>query len=553
MSSIGSSDRNSQDDSIRRARETYQQRETENLKKQKQEVRKMTEAHQAEVQRLREAHDQQLSEFKDKAKDALTRRDMAYQREMDEVRGLHREQLRRIAQESEMKTTRIEDTLKGELERSQAIDERQKALLREGFATELAARDRKTEENQQLAREMVRKGLEENRNRLGGAHEKEKAAIIKDRDARLETAQMNYSELRKAKDETIRLERANHAGQVGRLGKSFATNLKNEQKDNALKQDLQRSAFNEGLKENRERYQSALEKNESALEKARGDLTETVHGRLNKKIETLEDKLYDAQRFRDREKTSLETKKNFEVNNIRDQFQKNVEDFERQNREMRSSTNQERADELKRVNKQHQDVLTSSNRFFQEKIGMNEVRNEERFSKTKNDYETKIQNQQSSADTRFEKLKTFNSLEQEKMRAYFDRATGAMRENFDETLREMRLRQKSEQDKLFASFAEQNRETETKYQGRLQDLTVRYEKQIAEMQMKHQKELKEQQDLTLRQLKEQERKLQGEMATQNSQLSYRISKNEEAHKRELDEMKNRHQESLANLIKTRQS
>lgn len=553
MSSIGGADRNSQDESVRRARETYEQREAENIKKQKAEMRKMTETHQSEVLALRDSHDKQLAELKEKAKDALTRRDMEYQRDVNEMRGIHREQLRRAAQESEDKSTRVEETLKGELARSQAIDERQKAQLRESFETEIRNRDNHLEAKSKESREEIAKGLDANRRRLNAAHEKEKDAIVKDRDRRLENAQMGYDELRKVKDSTIANERAQREMQVERLGRNFQSQIRNNHEDNAARQDIQREAFGMGLKESRERYKKALDKNAKAMEDARGDLTETVNGRMNRKIAVLEDELSDAQRVRDREKASLEAKKSLEVRNLRDAFQKNVDEYERQNKGLRQESNLERAQEIKRVNEQNAEALIASNRFYQEKIGLDDVRNEERFSKSKSDFEAKLQNMEASSGSRFEKLKNFNSLEQEKMRAYFDQATASMRENFETTLREMRMRQKAEQDQLFAGFAKQNREVEEKNQGRLQDLTMRYEKQIADMSMKHQKAIKEERELAARQFKEQERKFTGEMATQNSQLEYRIAKNEDSHKRELDDMKRKHQESLANIIKTRQS
>lgn len=553
MSSVGGSDRNSNDEAVRRARENYQNREGENVKKQKKEIRTMTEAHQAEVQSLRDAHDKQLSELKEKAREALTRRDMSYQRDVEEMRDIHRDQLRRLAQESEAKSNRTEEALKGELTRSQAIDERQKALLREGFERELRARDTLLEVKSKQTRESMAEGIEENRRRLGQAHTKEKMAILNDRDNRIENAQMSYDELRKSKEAAVSAERARRESQVDRLSRNFGAHLKNEKEDNSMRQDIQRDAFKVGLNENRERYRKALEKNENAMEQARGTLAETVNGRSNKQIAVLEDKLSDTERVHDREKAKFEAKKRLEINNIRDSLQKNVEDHERQKRELFEVSNGERAGELKHLNKQNSEAIIASNRFYQEKIGMDYVRNEERISKAKGSFESKLQNQEVSSNSRIEKLKNYNALEQEKLRTYFDQATGAMRENFENTLREMRLRQKAEQDQLFETFGKQNRESESKYQSRLQDLTVRYEKQIADMQAKHQKALKEEQDIAQRQLKEQERKFTSEMATQGSQLTHRISKNEDIHKRELDDVKRKHQESLANLLKNRQS
>jgi hypothetical protein len=55
-----------------------------------------------------------------------------------------------------------------------------------------------------------------------------------------------------------------------------------------------------------------------------------------------------------------------------------------------------------------------------------------------------------------------------------------------------------------------------------------------------------------RRLKAQTKKDQGDLATQSAQSEYRIAKLEETHKREIEDLKRKQQEALANITKTKQ-
>jgi hypothetical protein len=162
MSSINSADRNNQDEKLRRARESYQQNEVENTKKQKSEIRKLTENHQAEIQALQDAHTKQIEDFKAKATDSFTRRDMSYQKDMDEMREMHREQLRRLAFEADTKNNRTEETYKGELERTQHRGQIQAEQLRGSFEGQVRERDQKLEEFTERNRAAMKDALEQN-------------------------------------------------------------------------------------------------------------------------------------------------------------------------------------------------------------------------------------------------------------------------------------------------------------------------------------------------------------------------------------------------------
>ena len=71
------------------------------------------------------------------------------------------------------------------------------------------------------------------------------------------------------------------------------------------------------------------------------------------------------------------------------------------------------------------------------------------------------------------------------------------------------------------------------------------------MNDKHTKELKDLQVNLGRRNKELEKKSTADVETQNSQWTYRLSKLQESHRKQIDNLNQKHDEELANLTKTR--
>jgi hypothetical protein len=75
MSSVGSADKRSQqDEALRRARENYQDKEVDQAKKHSQDLKRLTEAHQAELREMQEAHTKQMEDIKVRTREAISAR-----------------------------------------------------------------------------------------------------------------------------------------------------------------------------------------------------------------------------------------------------------------------------------------------------------------------------------------------------------------------------------------------------------------------------------------------------------------------------------------------
>lgn len=541
------------DNEVRRTREEYQTREAENAKKQKLKAKKSVENQNAEIEAIKEKHAQQMGELKAKATEALTRRDMEYQKEISDLRKMHGEQLKRVAHESDGRKERTEEVLKGEINRTKETSERQRANLSENFTSELSKRDKAMAEYAEQSREAMKAGIEKNRENLNSAHKKEVNSLIKDRDSRIEDAQTNYNQLRKGNNATIDNLKQTTSNRVDSLSENYEMNLRQKEADSVQRANADREGFNMGLKENRNRYRRALEKEQEGLENARKDLTDSVHGRLGKKFSSLSTEVAELKRQQERERIDGERRRDMEVRNLRNSFGENIADYERQRKELVGASNEKTAVEIKKMNDKNTDALQHANKFYQEKIGMDSVRTQEKVANLEGEFERKSETAEINNTTRFDKLKNFNELEREKMANYFNEATQTMRQSFEETLREMRMKNSEEKNRIFQTVASQSRESELKWQEKVAGISSTYEKKIADLEAKHNKALKEQATELERRMGQNDKKSRAEHEVAVSQLSNRLSQREDTFKRELADLRDKHQETLANLVKNRQS
>lgn len=555
MSSVGpssASDRNGQDDKIRRTRENYQQKEGETVKKHSQEIRRLTEAHQTEIEKLKKAHDEELAELKEKSQEVLNRHDVKYQREMDELREMYQKQMMLKAQDTEGRSDRRTEALRNEIEQVTAQSERQQKAVKQEYEQALQQKDKQMEELSDLYRNEIQKQTTDVKRKLNDNHKEEIYSLVKDRDSRLTQGQEHYNQLKRSKDLEQRDLAHTYESRIDKLGQNFKINLEDERLDHKAAQDMERKGFDHAIAQNKENYNRALDKEKQGLEAAREYLYETANGRVDTRVRVAEADLAKFKKDKVRDDLRAKQSKNIELQNAKDSFQANVDSLQREKDEMLGAFNKKTATEISRLNEKNEKLVSSTNQFYQEKIAMDTVRADERVNRLSMDNQKEKQHQESVNDARFNRLKGFDEIEREKMRAYFDNASKAMKENFENTLNELRVQHKEDTNRLFDNFEKRAQANDAKFQEQLGSQTVKYERQITELKEMHRKEMKDYMAQSERRLKETEKKANTDIQSQVSQYNYRLAKQEDSHKRDMQDLQRKHQEALENLTKNRE-
>lgn len=552
MSSVGSADkRASQDEALRRARDTYQEKETDQAKSHAAELKRMTEAHRAEMREMEEVHAKQMEDLKAKTRDVLSERDMRYQKEMEDLRGMHANQVRRQASEADNRLQKAQDTAKATIDHTNIVKDQQRDVMARQYEEQISDGKRRYEEMSTKSREMGQEAAATQRERLNRQHEKEIDLISADRDRTRAQAQKDYEGLRKAKDTQFRdFEQAKNF-EVDRITQTYETNLRESNTSHNDSLDRAREDMQAGVQKNRERYEKALEdrekENHLSTQAFKSDISDRINDRLNNgKAENthLRNELT-------RQQVRMNRQKNREVDNVRTAMQANVNELEDKRLETLDAANAKSKQEVDHIQKQSSDILNRTNRFYQDKIVSDRNAADDRHDRTKMNLEKRLQLSEINADDRANKLMAINEREEENLRNFFDKSSVAQRENFASSLRELRDTNKRDQDTMIQNFTRQANDREMKYQTKLTDTTNKYESQLQQVKEENAKMLQEQQAISNKEKKVIVDQKNGEIQRQASQFENRIAKLEETHKREVDAMNRRHDDSITTMTRSK--
>ncbi len=548
MSSIDRSN----DNEVRKTREQYTQKESESVKKHKLEMKRLADAHQAEVDKLRQAHDKEMQNIRGLSVEAINKRDMKYQKQIEDLRSLHGQQLKKLAQETETRSKTNDSSKDQEIARVKLTAEQQKDQAVGNVSEELHKKEKAYQQLVEDTREGQATALERQRDRIEKARGQEKEIILNERNQEVARKDTDFFKYRNEAERKLNETEESKMRQRDKLSNLLHETVAEEQASHQLQQDLQREAFKAGMEKNRERYDKALAKNSQSLESARSTLEGSVNKRLDDKVESLESRVNRLKAEKSLERIALEGQKKRELESVKGSYAKQFDLVEQQKRDFVEDVNQKTSRDFDRLNKKNQEIMHKQNSFYQDKLGIDELRSETRYSQQKVDSESKHNRAVGSANRRYDQMKNVKDIEAEKLRNFFEQNSQAMRENFEDSLRELRLQNKKEQETIFSTTSQRSSETEQVFQNKINDIAVTYEKRIAELEAKHQADMKDIQGQSERRLKEQSKKDQSEFASQNAQLSYRLSKQNEIHQRELDELRRSHKEALAQVSKPKQ-
>ncbi len=552
MSSVGSADKRSQqEEALRRARETYQDKEVDQAKNHSQDLKRLTEVHQSELREMEEAHTRQMEDLKVRTREAISARDMRYQKEIEDLRSMHQNQARRYAQEADVKQKQTQEFLKGQLQTTVAIKDRQSEEQKAQYEAKLGDTTKRFTDGLDQNRESAKKSLDSEKQKLMDAHKKEVDAIVQDRNRQLDQSQRSFHSLRKTKEQQIKkLEEAARHNQ-DRLSQAHMSTLREQAADHNNGLTRARAGLTEGLEQNRNRYEKALEENVERYSMNSEAAKSSIQERIENQINVRETQNRALKNDLNRQKADLINQKNREVANVRSAMGENIDQLEKARVATVEASNARNAKVIKNVIDENNQHLVKNNRIFQDKITVEKSRAEEHLGNTKNGYERELAMKDLQANTREEKIKGINQREEEYLKAFYSESISANRDNFETSLREIRDKNKRDQDLIFQNFSKQSSEREVKFQAKLTELNERHQDQMQKIKAEQANVMKNQVNISAKEKKVIVEQKNVEMQQQAAQFENRIAKLEETHRREVESLNRRHEESLVSMTRAK--
>lgn len=481
MSSVGSSDggnRTSDNESIRRKYEDFRQRESELVKKHQKEIRRLNEQHYAEVERLKEDHQSQMTDMQRGSHDAISARDHRYQKEIEDVRNVHRKQLQNMAEDNQRKEEALKAAVHDDIDTQKANSDDRYARLTSDYNNNLRAQEENFQKNLEEGREAQQSAIRSNHEKLTRAHQKETESIRADRDQTVRQLQGEYGEYRKAKAREQADHRVLDVQQKARQSDALLRAVANERENRVSSEAELREGFQDGMKVMRERYNQALERQSEAGRMVEDGLKSGVIDRVDTQVRRLESENQDLKEQNVRDHMKMKADMRREVANVRDAYQKNVENYRDQRDEaVRLSKDGNRKD-IDQVRGELEDRLVENTRRFQGQRDEQTRIFRTAYDQLKGDYDARSAQGRETSDDRVRHI--VDVTEQEKQRLIAlnsENHTANQRLKADQM---KALRENLEGDKQGAvnRMQDQMRKQELQHAERMNLVVSKYEKQI---------------------------------------------------------------------------
>lgn len=547
MSSVGSSDRKSQDDRVRQTREEYETRETENQRKQKAEMDRLNQSHYAEVNRLSEEFNNEMDSLKNHYRESLSERDQANMRKVDEVRNLYKGQLRKKSEENESDRRELRNASEGALQKQKSISEVQKENLIGRHREEISEQNSKFQEMSSRNQGDLKSSLNEHDQRIKGAHAKEVNSIIKDRDMIVSNKDRDNKELRKAYEGKLSAESRQKESEVSRWNQKYKDSVSNYEEQNADNMQTNGMVLKSELGELNRRYNTAINKKYEQLDEANQDLRESVNDRLNgqvrskqSQVESLKSKLnhviINGERLRNIERRDLESKYGEQMDLLEKQREGAVVNMKDINKK-RISQMVDRTDKS----------LRESNREHRNEMDLITQRNRQDRGMLVQQHKDSLDLVSGNAEDRVKKITKLSRENQEAYGNYFENSLDQMKENFSERIAGQRDQTTDDMIRVNKVMSERFHGIEKGYNQKVDTLTSGYESKINQMKDNHEKELKRIENYYAQRLNNKDKEVKQQTNSLEMKYEAKLAQSNEAHEEQIDRMTRRHQEDMQNL------
>ncbi len=549
MSSISATERSKNTDETRSAREEYNDKEAELIKKQKRELKRAAEQNDQQIQALKDEYGRQIDELKSRSRDALTEKDERHQKSIDQVRSLYTEQLRRKQTEAKDTNDSFKQTYEDKLKKEKDVSEQQKSGLKRNFSETIKDRDREYKEFADRSRETTTRSIAERASKQSEKHNLEMREIREDRDNKLAHAHEVQAEMKTNYEGRIKDKDRTQISQLQNVENSWSDKLKREQENTTEGLKARDTAFQQARRNMQEDMQGKTAEKMEKIDNNYENLKETVGERVDNEVKSAQSKVERLKYDSSQASTSNRRIRDLERKDLVHAYEQRMGLIEGEKREIFDKSKVDREEKISQVVDQQTKILQETNLENRMQANMLNTRNREDRGQLEVNLNNQMEHTRDRADLQVKRVmsatnKTIQDLDKNH-RDSLDQA----KNNFQENLAEQRDSQTGQLQKTTTIMQSRLRDLEAKHMSRLDTMKENYETKIEKILDDHKKEMAKMEDTFQSRNKQEQKAQKTEVESINQKNETKFSQLEEIHQKEIDRLEKRHQEQMNNMVK----
>jgi len=557
MSSVGSSDSSNSsnssssrqaDDTIRKNREQYQQKQADLVKKQAKEVRRLNEEHYNEVERMKKAHSDQMEDLRKNTNQVINERDHKYNQDVEGLRDLYKKQMQSQADDTQRKEDTLRKATTGDAEQTKANNEARMTKLTQDYDHGLKEREHTYEESLKENREAQANAIQENRDKLQGSFDSQSKVMKDERNERVGNLQKTYDDYRQNTHEQQRSQETRHLREQQRSSENLLRAVRKERQSKADSEAYLRDGFKEGIRQTQERFEKQAAKERAALELSRDQMNSSVGDRIDNEVTRLKRDNQDLKDNNVRADLINKQKMHREVADITDSYQKNMDNYREQRDRAVADSNDRTHRDVQKVRHDLENQAVENNRFYREQMEDQNRISKEAYDNQKGDFEVRVSQQKEMTDRRVKNL--YDTTAEEKSRMALqegDNHRASQRLHHDLI---KKVHSDDEADKQIAvnTLQDHIERQEAQHNERMAQVVAKYEKQIQTLKDQLVKEKRQNDETLKRTTEEMQRQHKIEMDQVALQNRDRLRNMDAHHNDELRELNKRNDARIDQVI-----
>lgn len=551
MSSVGGSGGSDRSDEVvRKAREDYRKKESDLIKKHQKEMQKVEEANERKVSDLKQSQDKQIGRLQKDSRETITARDHKYQKEIDDLRTMHRRQLQQAVEENQQTQQKYSSGKKLETNQMREQNDSRLRDLQDGHAQEIQKKTQEFQNNLQEMNEEQKGAIKENRNKLEQKHQERITDLVETREKDIAELQEKFNSYKRSAENKIEDLEVRSFKDRTKASNEVINNIRRERMTHTDNLAAAKEGYDSALEKTRERYEKANSLRGDQQEEFRKEMNKNVEDRVMSKIYQLESDKADAKVEQTLLRAQMKRQNDKEIENLRQDFNRNIEGYEMDRREALDMSNQRNAENMRVLTNKHNQVFGEAmKRNLNDKTAA-QYRNQNAVQDIQKDFGARVEQQKIQADIRVKNI--YDQTEEGKARAYeqHKEEIEAMKFNQGEEIKALRKQMEDDKRAVVDNLKDQMRKQEVSHTEKNALLVQKYEKQIATLNDQLNKERRDHDDYVRRTIAgmQQEQKLQ--LEAQDNKFSERARQMQERHAEELKSESKRHQVKTEQLLQT---
>lgn len=547
MSTINASDRARATEEIREAREEYEAREANNVKKQRKELKRANEKHVAEISKLQEQYQTQVDELRDRQKENMSVKDQRFQKEIERVKSLYVDQMKRKSMDNEEQRNIVRETHSQELNQERRAAATQREVLTENFHNSIKERDK---DMQQYAEDSTirMKGAITNRGeKLKERFDRDMKAIIEDRDRSAEQQARDIKNLRtNFKNRVDDLDRKNRSDRL-KDQSNFKSALENTQSTNNEVLTTQRELLAAERKSIQKRFGDTLEKRLEEMGEAERNLKETAMDRIDRQVRKAETGRREAEQGRILDSITAKRMQGTTERHLNEQFENRLSEVEKQKRLQRDiilDIADQRVDDQLHKNEK---ILQETNRRHKMDSNIRTQQARDEFANLETVTRGQVLHSNSQAEERVRKIVDTTTKAQQNQQKFHEKNLDVMKNTYVDNLANQRQAQMEQLQKIRVTMENRLRDNMNRSEQQLDKVTGQYEAEIAQLKERHKEEIERTKASIEQRLSQRDKSADVQREAQELKFKSKLSAMEETHQADLDRLQRRHQEQIASM------